>query len=329
MQGGELAGLGGSGAYGQPSHITPGKEPSFATMVASLVYYGRTVKGLNFTYLSPINEEDWDCKEGPCASASQYTVLMMDLATELKAMGLSDVRFIAPETAADPSTYIASIQGDNSVFALTDHLTFHAYGGSRSPGASYTSKNYWVTETGASCSSCDTSGTPSQGEWAFASQTNDAVLDDLANGIASVMVYDGYDSFYYHHNAYGFWGLLAYDQTTGLYTPRKRFYVNSQINRFITPGAQMVSLSDSVPGLAHTVAFYNPGTQKLTMVGHNTGSSPITISGEINNLPIQVTSMSVYQTNASVNFQQGPAVPVAGGRFQLTVPGDTFFSLTN
>jgi hypothetical protein len=33
--------IGGSGAYGQPSQITPGKEPSFATMVASLVYYGR------------------------------------------------------------------------------------------------------------------------------------------------------------------------------------------------------------------------------------------------------------------------------------------------
>ena len=321
--------LGGSGAYGQPSHITAGKEPSFATMVASLVYYGRTVKGLNFTYLSPLNEEDWDCKEGPCASASQYAVLMMDLATELNAMGQSDVRFIAPETAGDPSAYIASLQGDTTVFALTDHLTFHAYGGSRSPGRAYASKNYWVTETGAECSSCDYSGTPSQGEWAFASQTNDAVLDDLANGISSVMVYDGYDSFYYHHNAYGFWGLLAYDQTTGLYTPRKRFYVNSQINRFITPGAQMVALSGSVSGLDHTVAFYNPGTQKVTVVGHNTASSPITIVGQINNLPVEVTSMSLYQTNASVNFQSGPPVPVAGGRFQLTVPGDTFFSLTN
>jgi hypothetical protein len=53
-----------------------------------------------------------------------------------------------------------------------------------------------VTETGAVCPSCDYSGTPSQGEWAFACQTNDAVLDDLANTIASVLVYDGYDSFY-------------------------------------------------------------------------------------------------------------------------------------
>jgi hypothetical protein len=94
---------------------------------------------------------------------------------------------------------------------MIDHLTFHAYGSSRSPGAFHNQKNYWVTETGAACPSCDHSGSPSQGEWAFSSQTNNAVLDDLANTIALVFVYDGYDSFYYHHNAYGFWGLLAYD----------------------------------------------------------------------------------------------------------------------
>src|SRR6202042_2661886 len=101
--------IGGGGAYGQPSHITAGKESSFATMVASLVYYGRVVKGLNFIYLSPLNESDWGFIEGPCTSASQYTIIMMDLATELKGMGLTDVRFIAPETQLDPSAYIASI----------------------------------------------------------------------------------------------------------------------------------------------------------------------------------------------------------------------------
>ena len=319
--------IGGSGAYGQPSHITPGKEPSFATMVASLVYYGRVVKGLNFTYLSPLNESDWDCKEGPCVSASQYAIIMMDLATELKGMGLTDVRFLAPETAGDPSAYIASIAGDSTVFSMTDHLTYHVYGGSDSPGVAYDQKNYWVSETGASCPSCDTSGTPSQGEWSFARQTNDDLLQDLDNGIASVLVYDGYDSFYYHHNAYGFWGLLSYDQSSGIYSPRKRFYVNSQINRFVTPGAQTLAVTDSISG--YVDAFYNPATKKITIVGHNTSSSAITVNGQMNNLPVGVSSMSVYETNANVNFEQQPAVPVSGGRFQLTVPADTFFSLSN
>ena len=321
--------LGGSGAYGQPSHITAGKERSFATMVASLAYYGRVVKGLNFTYLSPLNEEDWDCKEGPCANPSQYALIMSDLAAELNGMGVTDVHFIAPETAGDPSAYIASISSDSKVFSRTDHLTFHAYGGNRRPGTSYTEKNYWVTETGADCPSCDYSGSPSQGEWAFASQTNDALLDDLADGIASVLIYDGYDSFYYHHNSYGFWGLLAYDQTRGVYSPRKRFYVNSQINRFVTPCSQTLSLTNSVSGLSHVGAFYNRTTKKVSIVGHNTAASPITVNGQINNLPLALSSMNVYETNANVDFQQGAAVPVNGGSFQLTVPADTFFSLSN
>jgi O-glycosyl hydrolase len=200
---------------------------------------------------------------------------------------------------------------------------------SRSPGAFHDQKNYWVTETGAVCPSCDYSGTPSQGEWAFASQTNDAVLDDLANTIASVLIYDGYDSFYYHHNAYGFWGLLAYDQASGVYSPRKRFYVNSQINRFVTPGSRTLFLTNSVSGLSHVVAFYNPTTQRVTIVGHNTASSPITVNGQIDNLPVAVSSMNVYETNASVDLQQLAAVPVNRGTFQLMVPADTFFSLSN
>ena len=321
--------LGGSGSFGRPSHIAVGKEQSFATMVASLVYYGRMIKGLNFTYLSPLNEEDWDCKEGPCASTRQYALIMRDLAMELNGMGVADVRFIAPDTAGDPSAYIASIKGDRTVFSMTDHLTFHAYGGSRSPGASNNQKSYWVTETGAVCPSCDYSGTPSQGEWGFASQTNDAVLDDLANSIALVLIYDGYDSFYYHHNAYGFWGLLAYDQVSGVYSPRKRFYVNSQINRFVTPGSQTLFLTNSVSGLSHVGAFYNPATDRVTIVGHNTASSPAIVNGRIDNLPVAVSSMNVYETNASVDLQQVAAVPVNRGTFQLTVPADTFFSLSN
>ena len=41
--------IGGSGSYGVASHITAGKESEFATMVASLVYYGRLVKNVDFT----------------------------------------------------------------------------------------------------------------------------------------------------------------------------------------------------------------------------------------------------------------------------------------
>jgi O-glycosyl hydrolase len=321
--------LGGSGSYGNASYITFGKEPAFATMVASLVYYGRKVKNLSFTYLSPLNESDWNCLEGPCVQPSQYLTIMKALATELDAMGLADVRFILPDTASSPNSYISTIRDDSQVFGRTDHLTYHMYGGTVSAGQSYPGKDYWATETAASCSSCDTAGTPSQGEWEFASQTNDILLDDLGNGISAALVYDGYDSFYYHHNSLGYWGLLEYDQGAGTYTPRKRFYVNTQLNRFIRPGTRLYSVTTSAPGLDHIDAFLHPTTGKVAIVGHNSGGAPVTLKGQLLNLPVGLSSLNLYQTNATVDFQQGPAIPLRNGGFVVTIPPDTFFSLGN
>jgi hypothetical protein len=90
--------LGGSGAYGSSSYITPGKEGKWATMVASLVYYGRIVKKLDFKLLAPLNEQDWNCLEGPCVSPSQYVTALKALIAELSAMKLSDIRLVGPDT---------------------------------------------------------------------------------------------------------------------------------------------------------------------------------------------------------------------------------------
>jgi uncharacterized repeat protein (TIGR01451 family) len=319
--------LGGSGAYGISSYITSGKESEFATMVASLVYYGRKVKNLNFTLLSPLNESDWNCLEGPCVGASQYATVLHDLVTELNYMGLSDVRIVGPDTASSPSAYTSAMMADSVIAGQVDHLSFHQYNGSASLGSSYPPRNYWLTEAGAICTPCDTGGTPSQGEWAFASQTSDYLLGDLANGFASVLVYDGYDSFYYHHNSFATTGLLAYNQTTGVYTPRTRFYTNAQINAFISPGAVRIAENDSISALGKVVAYYNSTTGKITIIGHNTGSSSIAINGQLLNLPA-ISSLAIYQTNSSVNLQRGTDVPVTGGTFTVTIPADTFFSMT-
>jgi O-glycosyl hydrolase len=321
--------LGGSGQYGVASYITGGKEQSFATMVASLIYYGRTVRRLNFTYVGPLNESDWNCLEGPCVSPNQYVRIMRSLASELDYMGLTDIRFITPDTAADPGSYISAIANDSVVFGRTDAFTNHTYGGTAVAGTYYPQKHYWITETGASCSSCDYAGTPSQGEWSFASQTNDNVIDDISSGQASVLVYDGYDSFYYHHNSFGYWGLLAFDTNSRVYTPRKRFYVNGQINKFIAPGSSRVGLTTSLRNLPHAAAIYNFTTGRITIVGHNSGSSPLKIDGQLVNGPVSSGVFHLFQTSQSVNFQQGADVTISGGQFSVTIPADTFFTLTN
>ncbi len=319
--------LGGSGAYGSVSHITAGKEPKFATMVASLVYYGRMVKGLDFTLLAPMNEQDWDGKEGPLVGAAQYVTVLKALITELDAMGLTDVRIVGPDTSGSPSAYISAMMADTTVRGRVDHLAFHIYGGSTSPGTAYSGKDYWLTEAAQWCSTCDQNGTPSQGEWAFAKETNDFFLRDVANGFPAVLVWEAYDGFYYHHNSYSTWGLLAYNTATGVYTPRKRFYANAQLTAFIRPGAKRVSVSTSVTGLT-ALAFYDAAKGQVAIVGHNTGGSPAVINGQFSNLPVTVSALALYETNSgSQNLQRVADVAVSGQAFSVSIPADTFFSL--
>jgi hypothetical protein len=55
FQGWTAAWIGGSGGQGAPSYIGIGHEQDFATMVASLMYYGKVVKGLDCNSISPFN----------------------------------------------------------------------------------------------------------------------------------------------------------------------------------------------------------------------------------------------------------------------------------
>jgi O-glycosyl hydrolase len=320
--------LGGSGAYGVVSNITAGKEGELATMVASLVYYGRKVKNLDFTLVAPLNEQDWNGLEGPKVGDTQYVAIIAALISELDAMGLGDVRIVGPETATYVAGYVDKMVANSAVSGRVDHLAFHSYTNSpATPGAAHAGKNYWLSETSEWCNGCDNNQPPSVGEWTFASATADLLLADLQNGFAAVMVWEGYDGFYYHHNSSSTWGQLAYDGTT--YTPRKRFYTNAQLDAFIRPGMRRVSVTDTVTGLGTVVAFVDEALGKVAIVGHVTSSSPVTIQGQLTNLPFSVTSLRNVQTSQTLNLQRGADVAVTGQTFTVTIPGNTFFSLAN
>jgi O-glycosyl hydrolase len=323
--------LGGSGVFGRQSSITVGKEGELATVIASLVYYGRAIRGVDFNLLSPLNEPDANCLEGPCCDPLQNALVLQAVVAELDAMGQIDVRIVGPDAAVlgNSDGYISALMAIPSVAARTDHLSLHTYGNGTTTRAPYPGHDYWITENAASCPSCDNAGTPSQGEWSFARASGDAVLTDLDGGLSAVCIYDGYDSFYYHHNSFGYWGLLSYDQSTHVYSKRKRFYVNAQMNAFVPPGAVRVSLNDSVSGLGTTVGFVHAASGKVTIVGHNVGGAPITIQGRLLNVPT-VTSFEVYVTDSgSRSLQRAADVPVSGGQFVVTIPADAFFSLTH
>jgi hypothetical protein len=321
--------LDGGGAYGQPSYLRSGKEPALATMIASLVYYGRVVRGLDFKLLAPLNELDYNCLEGPCVPADQYVVFLDALIAELNFMGQTDIRIVGPDVAGQTGVYdyLDPMMSDPTIPGRVDHFALHNYGSAAKSTTPYTGHDYWLTETADHCDSCDIGGTPPQGEWAFATQTADILLGSLANNFTLAAYYDGYDSFYYHHNHYGYWGLLAYDTTTATYTPRKRFYVVAQVTGFIEPGTRRINVTDTLSGLGVTQAFFDSTTGRLDIVGRNTTSLPILISGQLRDLPA-IGHMTCTLTDSSLmNLTSGPEVVVLGGLFTVTIPPQAVFSL--
>ena len=312
-------------------------------MIASLVYYGhhrRDVSGANqnleFSYIAPFNEIDYDGLEGPFFySSSQLNTIYENIVAALSAMGDTTTGLIGPDTAGDPDAYTVAYSA--AVRARMPHFSWHSY--SRipaSPAMSIGGINAdWMTETSVWCDSCDINQPPTESEWSFGSGIGDILLGDIANGFSAVLTWEGFDTFYYHHNSYSAWGHLGCTQngsgcTTSddyprVYSIRARAWPEATIAKAVRPGMVRRGLITTLPDLT-ALSFYDTSTGHFSIVGHNKGISEITINAELQNLPA-INSLSLYETSASHNLQRMDDVVVIGSIFTATIPADTFFYL--
>ncbi|HEY5183834.1 MAG TPA: hypothetical protein VIM19_02770, partial [Actinomycetes bacterium] len=316
------------------SSLAPSQEAEWVEMMASLVYYGRLVKHLDFTLFEPFNEPDWNGIEGAQVSADQVVRVTHQLAARLDGLGLGDIKFILPDTADSGSgvgAYFSALQGDSYLMGKVVALGLHNYSGSTGGAASVIqgsadpSLPFWMTEFSAWCSGCDT-GAPNPGDWSFARTTAQYMMNNLGQGAAGAEVWEGYDSYYEHHASWSYWGLLAYDQSSGTYTPRKSFYAMEQFMRFIPPGSVRIGVSSGSSALS-LLAFHDPASGRVTLVGLNTSSDAATFTGTIAGVD-GLTALAAYRTNATANMGSAGDIPVTAGTFSATIPADTLFTLT-
>jgi hypothetical protein len=120
--------------------------------------------------------------------------------------------------------------------------------------------------------------------------------------------------------------LIAYNQTAGVYTPRKEFYYFGQLFKWVPIGAQRIYAHAGNSNLS-IEAFHDPATGRLTLVGENNSGSAQTLSIALNNVTAPA-ALHYYQTNSDSNMAPGADVPVNAGSATLTVPADTTFTLT-
>jgi O-glycosyl hydrolase len=306
------------------SQISPAAEDEWVEMIASLVYYARVTRGLQFGMVAPLNEPDWDGIEGPQVAAGQYVRLVRKLSQRLDALDLGDLRVVGPDTAsisAGVGTYMTQMMSDPTVMAKVEHFGFHSYSGNTSGAdaairnSSYPTRNFWMTEV---------------------TNIGDA-LPVLGQNASAYLVWDAYDSVYNHAILAGRGAtapndvgngppLLSYDSISRTYVPRKAFWEHAHVFRFIDPGSRRIAVTTSSHALT-LYAFRHTTTGRLTIVGRNTSASSLAIDATLANLPA-VFAFEFYQTTPSTNLQKGADVPVASGSFAATVGANSTFTLT-
>lgn len=316
--------------------IDPAKEDELVETIAALLYYARHTAKVQFTLVSPMNETDIvsDTKgakhpngivEGPdMPDAIQFTRVIKKLAEKLDAIGMSDIRFVAPDAAGGAlfSKCLDEMVKDSYLMGKITCWGVHQYGKDSGNYRNIVNKpanpnkSFWVTET--------------------ADIRN--MLGQLDDDPKALIFWDGFDCIYQHgrRNGYGdippndylfTWGeggkpLIEYIPSTKSWKPRKQFYEHAQLMKFIKPGAVRIEATGSNSNLiVHTFSNSNG---ELVIVGRNNGSSTVKINGTLSNIP-EILKFKVFQTNVTQNLKQGTDVALVNGVFSLLVsPGTTF-----
>jgi hypothetical protein len=163
------------------------------------------------------------------------------------------------------------------------------------------------------------------------------IMSLLGQNPAGLLMWEAYDSVFNHAILAGRGStppnddtegpaLIAYNASTGVYTPRPEFYQVAQMIRFVPPGSIRVGASESSSSLT-VYAFYDQTTRRVTIIGRNTSSSTISMKGTLSSLPT-VGSLQLYQTYGSNNVARSGDVLVTAGAFFVTVQGNSYFTLT-
>src|ERR1051326_8352291 len=224
---------------------------------------------------------------------------------------------VGPDLSDSGTNWLPEIITDPVVVAKLAHFGLHSYadngGGAWNvsdfiENSPYRDKTFWMTEFNVWCDVCEYGNQRTNG-WEYFLGTGSYLLNYLDYGASAGLVWEAYDSFYPHHNAWSFWGLFAVDDTNAVpltYTPQKNFYTLAQISRFIRPGARMIGTSDDGADM-NVRSFYHDVLGQLTFAGINTDSEGRDVEVSLQSLP-EIANLDLYYTSASTDLCYGATV---------------------
>jgi O-glycosyl hydrolase len=320
--------------------ISPAMEDEMAESIAALLYYMRHTAGVQFTLVSPMNETDIQANtrsndhpdgivEGPnVPDAVQFIRIVRKLAEKLDAIGMDDIRFVAPDNGYGYNMfdkYLDEVVKDPYLMGKMAHWGVHNYGNDSDQYRKLISrpdnpnKSFWVTET--------------------AGIRN--LLGQLDDDARAFLFWDGYDCVYQHgrRNGYGdvppndwvYWEkddgkpLIGFNAESKKWIPRKQFYEQAHLMKYIKPGAVRIGIAGQDSSFSASAWHNTDGS--LTIVGRNNLKKTITINGILSHIPA-MKNMKLYYTNSTSNLSKGTEIKLSENGFKASVPAESVFTIT-
>jgi hypothetical protein len=327
---------------GAPATIGPDHEADWATMVSTMVDYAVNTAHVHIDALGPMNEPDVaDYVQGPQVGPTQYVRMLDTLETQLQGYGLGNIPLVGPDTgspAIGVDSYVPAMLADPNLMPHVLQFGFHTYGSTVSDpaitnNATYPGRHILSDEYDGPYYNEDHGqrATPAQ-LWAQADASFQNLVSMVNAGENGATIWDGVDNFYEYYQQWSAHGLISYDWTApdptaqADYGTTQRLYANAQMFQFVNAGDIVIGVSDDANNFIE-VAFKDPATGHIAIVGENTGTSSLSFTGNLAG-GLNASVFNLYYTNSSLQEQQQADVVVTNNTFQFSVPADTIFTLT-
>jgi hypothetical protein len=316
-----------------PDGRTLADEARLCEMLVSLVRWARREEHLSFRLFGPLNETDLGSPEGPIVPPEAYVRVLLRLDEQLSRAGLDDITLVVAEQSRFDPTYLAAIVAEPQLARRVAVFGMHCYGAItperfaevRAAASGFASARLWMTEYG----DLDQSG---EKEWYVAWMMTERLFNLLEGGFQAALVWDAYDNYHDHDEAWTIYGLLR----TGLrvHTPKLRYYTAKQVFRYVQPGFQRIAVETATSGM-RLLAFASPEQDQLTIVGMNDIGRPANLNIVLEGFPETLLSGSVtyYRSGEQERCHTIGRIPVRGPNWpfngiDVLVPPDCVFTLT-
>lgn len=320
----------------------------FAMMMASYVEWAIKREGLELDLIGLLNETDLGPPEGPLVAAPEYpkalSAVLAALRKRLEGKGIPGI--VAAEQASFNTNYVRELATHGEIAAAIGVVGMHTYADhdvgtyaalvkevARGPLAH---ARVWMTEYG----DLDETG---ELEWMVAWRSTERLLTFLEAGFHGGLVWDAFDNYHDHDEAWTIYGLLRAGR--GMYTPKKRYFAAKQVYRFVRPGWHRVKIGatgpDSPPRhsavkLHRLLAFTSPKGDGLSVVGMNAMPEPVVVTLRLREsaatslaerrFATYVTSESLGCAKTAPQLGRDAVYPYNG--ITATVPARSIFTIT-